>query len=65
MGSVEKRVRKKIYCPICQSRLMDKDEDVITEEREMNSRETNSQWIPDFYQKCWKCGHNIGIRKIS
>lgn len=44
---------------------MDKDEDVITEEREMNSRETNSQWVLDFYQKCWKCGHNIGIRKIS
>ena len=57
--------RKKIYCPICGSRLMDKNREVLTEEKEMTSNETDNNWIPDFYQKCWKCGRNIGIRKVS
>ena len=58
-------MKKKIECPVCGSRLMDKNEEVITEEKEMNMVETNTSWNPDFYQKCWKCGRNIGIRKVS
>ena len=52
-----------LYCPECGSRLIDSN---FSTESEMKSEEKIPlNWHPDYFQKCWKCGKQIGIKKVS
>ena len=53
-----------ISCPICGcSRLIDTSKKVISEVFPLDK--SPNDWIPDYIQKCHKCGNKIGIKKIS
>lgn len=55
-----KKVR--LNCPRCGRRVIDSDGNVKTELREVTG---STQWQPDYYEKCKKCGAEIGIKKLN
>ena len=57
-------MKKKILCcPECGSRLIDSSPSTESELKAEEKIPTN--WFPDYYQKCWKCGKQIGIKKVG
>ena len=55
--------KKILHCPECGSRLIDSSPSTMSELKSEEKIPTN--WNPDYYQKCWKCGKQIGIKKVS
>jgi hypothetical protein len=57
-------MKKQLYCPSCKKgRIIDAD---IRIESRLFKRESLSKDEPaDYYIKCWKCGCEIGIKKVS
>ena len=55
--------KKILYCPECGSRLIDSSPSTMSELKSEEKIPTN--WKPDYYQKRWKCGKQIGIKKVS
>lgn len=56
-------IKKRLFCPECGSRLLDSNLSTVSE---MNAEDKiPKDWIPDYFQKCWKCGKQIGIKKVS
>ena len=55
--------KKILYCPECGSCLIDSSPSTMSELKSEEKIPTN--WKPDYYQKCWKCGKQIGIKKVS
>lgn len=56
-------MKKKLECPVCGGRLVDREEGVKVEL--VVSTKTNKKIKPDFYVKCRKCGSEIIIRKLG
>ena len=56
--------KKKLKCPVCGfPRLIDSGADTISEM--IPEDKIQAGWHPDYFQKCHKCGSQIGIRKVS
>lgn len=55
--------KKILYCPVCDSRLIDSNSSTISEM--IAEEKMPLDWFPDYFQKCWKCGKQIGIKKID
>ena len=55
--------KKTLFCPECGRRLIDSNETTISELR--SKKKIPVGWNADYFQKCWKCGEEIGIRKVS
>ena len=56
--------KKSLECPACRfARLIDSvvgiKSETFPEDKMPNG------WYPDYFQKCGKCGKQIGIRKVS
>ena len=55
--------RKILYCPECGRRLIDSSASIRSELK--SEEKIPAGWVPDYFQKCWKCGKQIGLKKIS
>jgi len=55
--------KKTLFCPECGRRLIDSNETTISELR--SKKKIPVGWNADYFQKCWKCGEEIGIKKVS
>ena len=57
-----------VMCPHCGRRLIDAENGVRTQTKEIDTydeRSPKERWTPDYYIKCWKCHSTIGYRKIT
>ena len=55
--------KKQLPCPVCGfRRLIDADES--NESELVPESQIEDGWHPDYFQKCKKCGNQIGIRKV-
>lgn len=53
-----------IQCPECGfRRLIDTSGHALSETYAISKHPVN--WIPDYIQKCHKCGKQIGIKKVG
>ncbi len=53
-----------LMCPVCKKgRLLDINIEIEAKTIE-KERIPNGDKV-DFYAKCWKCSHEIGIKKVS
>ncbi len=56
--------KKQLKCPACGCpRLIDSGVDIESEV--IAVEKMRAGWLPDYYQKCHKCGKQIGIKKVS
>ncbi len=54
---------KKLFCPECKGRLIDSNSS--TKSVVLPEDKIPQNWHPDYFLKCWKCGKQIGIKKVS
>ncbi len=56
--------KKQLECPVCGfPRLIDAEAHTVSEMIPEDRIRTG--WQPDYFQKCRKCGNQIGIKKVS
>ena len=60
-------MRTILPCPCCGKRLTDTEDNVNSKviPTKVLSRDKVKNWIPDYYMKCWNCGNDIAIKKVS
>lgn len=64
MNMVPMYKKKQLQCPVCGfPRLIDSE--AGTESEVVPEDKIQEGWHPDYFQKCHKCGNQIGIRKVS
>jgi len=59
-------MKNEVHCPNCGSRLLDAEKGVKTLTKIIYAHDTGQStdlWVPDYYEKCWKCKQEIGIKK--
>lgn len=61
------RLRKILPCPVCGKRLTDTEDNVNSKviPTKALSNDKFKNLVPDYYMKCWNCGNDIAIKKVS
>ena len=61
---VKKIAKTQLTCPVCGfPRLIDSGAHTVSEV--IPESKIQAGWQPDYFQKCHKCGNQIGIKKVS